>query len=64
MYLVERIGTLMSTPIFPSGKIIFIFYLLKKNFFFNVDHFFKSLVNFVTKILFYVLVFWPRHVGF
>ena len=48
----------------PQWENNFYFLFIKKNFFFNVDHFFKSLVNFVTKILFCVLVFWPRHVGF
>ena len=38
-----------------------VFFFLR---FFDVDHFLKVFIEFVTLLLFYVLVFWPpRHVG-
>ena len=39
----------------------FLFFFFLKDFSFNVNHFFKVFIKFVTvMLLLYVLVFWPR----
>ena len=47
----------MLTPVISKSPWLFFFSF----FFFDVDHFFKVFIEFVTiLLLFYVLVFWPR----
>ena len=53
-YFPRRVGFLC-----PDFCIIHLF--IDSFFFFDVDHFFKVFIEFVTKLLlFYVLVFWSR----